>query len=484
MRRFKSIRHTEAGFRRGETRHSGDQCAAPLPALPSSFVSPPREIRAFRALANMEGLVPQEGPPTSVEISGALYKILRNGLSVAATQLKKDDIDKNGLTWDSVTWVYRQSADGDTYATYPLIWTHRGDITFLTPALAASIDEVTAEKAARPVAELDREEKVVLRSASGEEITVPRIPSADALAPRGYVAPKPAKRGKDAKVVHSDGEGSEEEDEDAKTPKKKLKGKDGQPVAKSKGEAKASASCAWFVRMRTVAGAFDRSVKFKELLPAPATPSAAPPKPAAEAASKPASKPSSKPASKSAAEPKPSVKPAAPKPVTKGAAGKFASMYKTVPAPEVPAYAAKKPAPAPTQAKAGGSKPASNNAVARAFAPGGEDALFTFRKGNHQENVRMFFSYLLNTPDTTPEVKAMVKCLWNAAKEKPDETGHVFRAAGLPVERWTTDGLKSIHGLTKDQEHEVRRNFVAARAVFAEILAKPAEPSGMNVDDW
>lgn len=45
-------------------------------------------------------IIPSDGPPTQVTIGGAVYYILRMGITVPTSVLSKDLIERYGLTWD------------------------------------------------------------------------------------------------------------------------------------------------------------------------------------------------------------------------------------------------------------------------------------------------------------------------------------------------------------------------------------------------
>lgn len=396
-------------------------------------------------------IIPSDGPPTTVSIGGATYYILKLGTTVPTSVLSKDLVERYGITWDNATWVARK-AEGAGIQAYPVVWTHRSDVGFLTPALAANIDEVTADSADKPVAELDREETQRLFF-NNEEVIVPRVPKADALAPKGYVPPKKVKR------VDTDAD-----DENAAEGKKKKKN-GGEPAAKkfktTSGAAGASSSgCSWFMgRLKSTAGAFDESVRWRELLPVAA---AAPPK--ASAAPKPVI----------TAAPKAAPAPKTSKSVLKSGA---AAQYKTVPPPALPVK--KAPASASKAAKPAASGGQSRGAPSSRGGGGGGDVIFTIRDGNHANNMKQIMAYLGNAGCVPEETRALVKCMFGAAREKPDEMDHVFRKAGLPVSKWSMDGLKT---LSQEKRKELRDDFTAARAVFAELLHVPADE--MDVDEW
>jgi hypothetical protein len=437
-------------------------------------------------------VVAPDGPPTTLEIGGSTWRILRIGRCFFAPGLTKDVIAKQMITWHDATWVARRLPDvasGQSCVAYPVMFCHAsGEQVFLTPELAAEIDAVTAEKAGVETAELDREEKQPL--AFGEdELRVSIVPKQAELAPEGYVAPvfKKVAKKNGANDDDEDDDDEDDEDDDDDEPKK-AKGKSKEAKKKPVVEKdKELVSCSWFLGPLKRTGDHSWTPAITIKTPAAGVSSAAAKKrPAVEengnadasAAKKKkaaAEQPAPKPAAPKSAAPKPAAKPVA-KPVTKPAAK-----------PPV----AKPPAPKPAAVLVPHdlfAQPPRFNAANLHSQNGNEssgDSLFVFKKGEHEENVRKFLAYMATSPESPAETRAMVKFLTGAARKKPDSIkDNIFRVLGMPPGAWNTDGLtNAVQGLNEREQERARASFAAMRAVFAELLTCKAAKR-VDASEW
>lgn len=427
-------------------------------------------------------VVAPDGPPTTLEIGGCTWRILRIGRCLFASGLTKDVIVKQMVTWHDATWVARrlpEATSGQPYVAYPVMYCHAsGEQVFLTPELAAEIDGVTAEKAGVETTELDREEKQPLKFGE-DELRVPIVPKQAELAPAGYVAPVFKKVAKKNGTTDDDDDDEDDEDDEPKKAKGKSKEAKKKPVVE-----KELVSCAWFLGPLTRTGDHSWTPSITVKTPAAGVSSAAAKKrPAVEengnadasaakkkkaAAEQPAPKhpaPKTKPAA---------PKPAAPKPTTKPAT-KAAVTAKEAPKPSAVLVPHDLFAPPPRF----------NLHSKNGNESAGGESLFTFKKGEHEENVRKFLAYMATSPEAPAETRALVKFLAGAARKKGDAIkSNVFRLLGMPPGAWNTDGLtNAVQGLSEREQHDARLSFAAMRAVFAELLTCKAAKK-VDASEW
>lgn len=365
---------------------------------------------------------------------------------------------------------------------------------FLTPELALEIDNVTAEKAGVDAADLDREEKQILKFGD-DDLRVSIVPKPAELAPAGYVAPVFKKVTKKKSEVDDDDD-DDDDDEDDEPKKAKRKSKDSKKPDIEK--TKELASCAWFLGPLTRTGDHSWNPSIAVAIKTPAAgASAAPKKRQGVEEDGNAGAPAAK-KKKAAAEqpaPKASVpKPTAPKPATTKPVAK--PVAKSAPTKE----AAKPPVAKPPVAKPPSkplavlvphdmfAQPPRFNAAHKQSQNGNDhsgDTLFVFKKGEHEENVRKFMAYMASSPESPEETRAMVKMLSSAARKKPDAIkDNVFRIMGLPPGSWNTDGLSSAaQNLSERDQERARASFAAMRSVFAELLTCKAAKK-VDASEW
>jgi hypothetical protein len=441
----------------------------------------------------MASVIPQDGPPTQVTIAGSTWKIMRVGRSLPAGSLTKDLIVRYGLCWDSVTWVARSpsttgaSSSGSTLVAFPLIWCHRAaEQAFLTPQQAAEIDIITAERAGVSVSELDRTEKLTF-DFDGAVLNVSSRPTEKELSPAGYK--QPPKRTKHDDNDDDDEAGGQER-------KGKGKGKSGEP----KGE------CAWFLGRLTSdedggSDVVDDVAAFNTTIPVKTPTAKDVPPPAATArgksgtatangggAKKLGTSTGTGAAAANGGAPAKKVATLVPcdvfdnghgkaKPKQNGGAavGVTGTPSKALASNKSRPAAATVPSASPVGATKGVKPSTPGNAGAQRAAAvgggGGGDVLFEIQKGNHEGNVQRIMAYLSTAPDVPEQTRALVTCLYDAARKKPDEKQHLFRANNMPTTKWTKNGIKEAIESGEIDEAKTTSEFCTMRAVFAEMLS-------------